>query len=49
MPHADPQKLGCRDTGKISQVHSWGGSLFAACHSVSGMEAYAPTYLGFIF
>src|SRR3989442_10484531 len=47
MPHADPQNWDAVTRAKFLNFILGGGSLFAACHSVSGMEAYAPTYLGF--
>src|SRR3989454_2033389 len=49
MPHADPQNWDAVTRAKFLNFILGGGSLFAACHSVSGMEAYAPTYLGFNF
>lgn len=46
MPHADPQDWDIATQTTFENFILNGGSLFAACHSVSAIEAPEPTYLG---
>lgn len=47
MPHADPQQWDADTRAKFDTFIKAGGSLWASCHSVSALEAPAPTYCGF--
>ena len=49
MPHADPQSWDAATRARFLNFLLTGGSLWASCHSVSGLEALAPTYLGYHF
>jgi uncharacterized repeat protein (TIGR01451 family) len=49
MPHADPYKWTTAQKTAFTNFINGGGSLWAACHAVSAMEADAPTYLGYDF